>query len=79
MFSGSASATMEYGGGVPHWGSRLSAKGTRPSYQIFFGERRFSGVDVCGPAQVPLRHPDESSEEEPAGDALDQRNAKIPP
>ena len=30
----------------PVLGSRLSAKGTRPSYQIIFGERRCSGVDV---------------------------------
>ena len=33
--------------GAPrYWGSSLSAKWTRPSYQKFFGERRFTGVDV---------------------------------
>ena len=42
-------------GGVPHWGSRLSGKWTRPSYQILFGERRCSGTDVCGPALAPPR------------------------
>ena len=41
--------------GVPHWGSRLSGKGTRPSYQILFRERRFNSTDVCGPALVPPR------------------------
>ena len=37
----------------PVLGSRLSAKGTRPSYQIFFRKRRFSGGDVCEVAPVP--------------------------
>jgi hypothetical protein len=39
-------------GGKGVLGYRLSEKGTHPSYQIFFGERRFSGVDVYGPAPV---------------------------
>ena len=32
----------------PVLGSRLSAKKTRPSYQVFFRKWRFSGGDVCG-------------------------------
>jgi len=35
-------------GGCPVLGSRLSGKRTHPSYQIFFRERRFTGVRVLG-------------------------------
>lgn len=36
------------GGGCPLLGPRLSGKGTRPSYQIFFRERHFTGVRMLG-------------------------------
>jgi len=48
-------SVSDAGIGCTPLGSRLSAKGTRTSYQIFFGERRCSGVDVCRPAPVPPR------------------------